>query len=126
LAAHYGIILNQVQSALHLSHFGEAVEIIASTARSTSSSAPSASTITSCSRCAPAVTSPPRCARSSPPPVRSGRRCTRIFPVNPRAPSVLLAALATATSARAAGDYEVDSTAWNGLGDLASVAASGG
>src|SRR5262249_21263813 len=28
LAAHYGIILNQVQSALHLSHFGEAEEII--------------------------------------------------------------------------------------------------
>jgi predicted regulator of Ras-like GTPase activity (Roadblock/LC7/MglB family) len=28
VAAHYGIILRQVQSALHLSHFGEAEEII--------------------------------------------------------------------------------------------------
>jgi predicted regulator of Ras-like GTPase activity (Roadblock/LC7/MglB family) len=28
LAAHYGVILNHVQSALHLSHFGEAEELI--------------------------------------------------------------------------------------------------
>ena len=28
LAAHYGVILNHVQSALHLSHFGEAEEVI--------------------------------------------------------------------------------------------------
>lgn len=28
LAAHYGVILNHVQSALHLTHFGEAEEII--------------------------------------------------------------------------------------------------
>ena len=28
LAAHYGVILNHVQSALHLTHFGEAVELI--------------------------------------------------------------------------------------------------
>jgi predicted regulator of Ras-like GTPase activity (Roadblock/LC7/MglB family) len=28
LGAHYAVILNQVQSALHLSHFGEAEEII--------------------------------------------------------------------------------------------------
>ena len=28
LGAHYGVILNHVQSALHLSHFGEAEEII--------------------------------------------------------------------------------------------------
>jgi predicted regulator of Ras-like GTPase activity (Roadblock/LC7/MglB family) len=28
LAAHYGVILHTVQSALHLSHFGEAEEII--------------------------------------------------------------------------------------------------
>jgi predicted regulator of Ras-like GTPase activity (Roadblock/LC7/MglB family) len=28
LGAHYGVILNQVQSALHLTHFGEAEEII--------------------------------------------------------------------------------------------------
>jgi predicted regulator of Ras-like GTPase activity (Roadblock/LC7/MglB family) len=28
LAAHYGIILNHVQAALHLSHFGEAEEVI--------------------------------------------------------------------------------------------------
>jgi predicted regulator of Ras-like GTPase activity (Roadblock/LC7/MglB family) len=28
LGAHYGIILNQVQSALHLFHFGEAHEIV--------------------------------------------------------------------------------------------------
>jgi predicted regulator of Ras-like GTPase activity (Roadblock/LC7/MglB family) len=28
VAAHYGVILNHVQSALHLSHFGEAEEII--------------------------------------------------------------------------------------------------
>jgi predicted regulator of Ras-like GTPase activity (Roadblock/LC7/MglB family) len=30
LAAHYGVILNYVQSALHLFHFGEAVELILS------------------------------------------------------------------------------------------------
>jgi predicted regulator of Ras-like GTPase activity (Roadblock/LC7/MglB family) len=28
LAAHYGVILNHVQSVLHLTHFGEAEEII--------------------------------------------------------------------------------------------------
>jgi predicted regulator of Ras-like GTPase activity (Roadblock/LC7/MglB family) len=28
LGAHYGIVLNQVQSALHLFHFGEAEELI--------------------------------------------------------------------------------------------------
>jgi predicted regulator of Ras-like GTPase activity (Roadblock/LC7/MglB family) len=28
LAAHYGVILNHVQSALHLTHFGEAEELI--------------------------------------------------------------------------------------------------
>lgn len=28
LAAHYGVILNHIQSALHLSHFGEAEELI--------------------------------------------------------------------------------------------------
>ncbi|MFH0903300.1 MAG: roadblock/LC7 domain-containing protein [Pseudomonadota bacterium] len=28
LAAHYGIILNQLQSALHLFHFGEAIEAL--------------------------------------------------------------------------------------------------
>lgn len=28
IAAHYGVILNHVQSALHLSHFGEAEELI--------------------------------------------------------------------------------------------------
>jgi hypothetical protein len=28
LGAHYGVILNHVQSALHLTHFGEAYEVI--------------------------------------------------------------------------------------------------
>lgn len=28
IAAHYGVILNHVQSALHLTHFGEAEELI--------------------------------------------------------------------------------------------------
>lgn len=42
-----------------------------------------------------------------------------------RARSVLVTACLAATSAHAA-EYELDSTAWNGLSDFASVAASGG